>query len=88
MSPDAGRPEGRTSGRSNDVAGGSSVGSDRIALAFEVDGRFATPAEVGAVLHISGDAEVVAAELIEKVGPSHARDVGAWCLLLAEEVGR
>lgn len=43
------------------------------------------PAVVGAVVRL-GDPELVAAELIERVGSDGARCVAAWVLLLAEEV--
>jgi hypothetical protein len=46
-----------------------------------------TPTEIGAVVDL-GDPEVVAAEVIEKRGAAYGRQVAAWVLLLAEEVGK
>ncbi len=56
-------------------------------VAFEVDGRLATPTEIGAVVDL-GDPEVVAAEVIERGGAAYGRRTAAWLILLAEEVGQ
>ncbi len=60
---------------------------DTAPVAYEVDGRLATPTEIGAVVHL-GDPELVAAEIIEKRGDGYGRQVAAWVLVLAEEVGQ
>ncbi|CAN5859326.1 hypothetical protein BH23ACT2_BH23ACT2_29950 [soil metagenome] len=64
---------------------------DTAPVAYEVDGRLATPTEarpvLGAVVHL-GDPEIVAAEIIEAGGADFGRTTAAWLLLLAEEVGQ
>lgn len=86
--PDAGRPGRGTPGRTNTEQGEALEAEGTPPVAYEVGGTVATAAEFGTILRLAGEPEVVAAELVEKAGPTYGRSVAAWVLILAEEVGQ